>query len=261
MSSSGSAPPSRRIRWPRSTASPRQLAEQNVLGDDVDIDIHAFDETNSRIRPDRIARLIEAAGAGMVMMVGVQSNQVPRTLDLSRPLRAARHPGRHRRLPHVGRHLHARRRRRRAGAKRRRWASRSSPARPKAASTRCCATPTPGTLKPLYNFMDDLPGDRGRADPAAQARARAAHRRRGDELRRRPRLPLPVLVLHHHQRAGPQVAPPLARRRRGDRARQRRAGPAPLLHHRRQFRPQQGLGGDPRSPDPSARGREAASSG
>ena len=27
-----------------------------------------------------------------------------------------------------------------------------------------------------------------------------------------------------------------------------------LLHHRRQFRAQQGLGGDPRSPDPSARG-------
>jgi hypothetical protein len=65
----------------------RQLADQNVLGLDVDIDIHAFDETNSRIRIDRIARLMEDAGAGMVMMIGVQSNQVPRTLDLSRPLR------------------------------------------------------------------------------------------------------------------------------------------------------------------------------
>ena len=36
-----------------------------------------------------------------------------------------------------------------------------------------------------------------------------------------------MLVLHHHQRAGPQVALPHAGRRRGDRARQRQAG-----HHR-----------------------------
>ena len=50
-------------------------------------DIDAYDETNSRIRIDRIIRLIEHADAGMVMMIGVQSNQVPRTLDLSRPLR------------------------------------------------------------------------------------------------------------------------------------------------------------------------------
>ena len=65
----------------------KELADQNVLGPGTDIDIHAYDETNSRIRIDRIARLIKAADAGMVMMVGVQSNQVPRTLDLSRPLR------------------------------------------------------------------------------------------------------------------------------------------------------------------------------
>jgi radical SAM superfamily enzyme YgiQ (UPF0313 family) len=66
----------------------REMAENNVLGPDTDIDIHAFDETNSRIRPKKLASLIKAADAGMVMMVGVQSNQVPRTLDLSRPLRA-----------------------------------------------------------------------------------------------------------------------------------------------------------------------------
>jgi radical SAM superfamily enzyme YgiQ (UPF0313 family) len=65
----------------------KELADQRALGADVDIDIHAFDETNTRIHPERLARLIEAADAGMVMMVGVQSNQVPRTLDLSRPLR------------------------------------------------------------------------------------------------------------------------------------------------------------------------------
>ena len=71
-----------------------------------------------------------------------------------------------------------------------------------------------GTLKPLYNYMDDLPGARRRADadPAAQARARA--RGLAVELRSRPRLPLPMLVLHHHQRAGPQEPLPLARRSR-----------------------------------------------
>ncbi len=99
--------------------------------------------------------------------------------------------------------------------------------------------------------------DRGRADSAAAARAGEAHRRRGHQLRCRARLSLPVLVLHHHQRAGPQVAPALARRHRIAGARQPGAGPQSLLHHRRQFRPQQGLGADPRPPDPVARAGRA----
>ena len=66
----------------------RDCAERRVLGDDVDIDIHVFDETNTRIRPQRLAAMIEAADAGMVMLTGVQSNQFPRALDLARPLRA-----------------------------------------------------------------------------------------------------------------------------------------------------------------------------
>ncbi|HYO76839.1 MAG TPA: radical SAM protein [Thermoanaerobaculia bacterium] len=65
----------------------RDCAERRVLGD-LPIAIHSFDETNTRIRPERIARMIEQAGAGMVMLVGVQSNQFPRALDLARPLRA-----------------------------------------------------------------------------------------------------------------------------------------------------------------------------
>ena len=66
----------------------KDCAERRVLGDDVDIDIHAFDEINTRIRPEQLAALIEQAGAGMVMLAGVQSNQFPRALDLARPLRA-----------------------------------------------------------------------------------------------------------------------------------------------------------------------------
>ena len=86
------------IQWYRSAIPSNSLAAlyglaeecatQQVLGADIDIDIHAFDETNSRVRPDRVADLIEAADGGMVFLVGVQSNQFPRALDIARPLRA-----------------------------------------------------------------------------------------------------------------------------------------------------------------------------
>ncbi|MDQ6758434.1 MAG: radical SAM protein [Acidobacteriota bacterium] len=86
------------IQWLRSAIPSNTLAvvnglaldckERRVLGDDVDIDITAYDETNTHIRPDRIAR--ELAGRpGLVAMVGVQSNQFPRAMDLARRLRAA----------------------------------------------------------------------------------------------------------------------------------------------------------------------------
>ena len=65
----------------------RDCAERRILGDDVALDVHSFDETNTRIRPEKLARMIERAGAGMVMLVGVQSNQFPRALDIARPLR------------------------------------------------------------------------------------------------------------------------------------------------------------------------------
>jgi hypothetical protein len=66
----------------------RDCAERKVLGDDVAIEIHPFDESNTRIPLGRIARLVKGADAGMVMMIGVQSNQMPRALDIARPLRA-----------------------------------------------------------------------------------------------------------------------------------------------------------------------------
>src|SRR5436305_984800 len=65
----------------------RQCADQKIFGDDVQFEIYAFDETNTVIRPDRIAKLIAEAGSGIVMLVGVQSNQFPRALDIARPLR------------------------------------------------------------------------------------------------------------------------------------------------------------------------------
>src|SRR5881394_1095646 len=66
----------------------RDCAERQVLGPGVTLDIHPIDETNTRVRPEKLARMIERAGSGMVMLVGVQSNQFPRALDIARPLRA-----------------------------------------------------------------------------------------------------------------------------------------------------------------------------
>ncbi|PZR75773.1 MAG: radical SAM protein [Chthoniobacterales bacterium] len=86
------------IQWFRSTIPSNSLAavyglardcaQRHVLGQDVEIDIHPFDETNTRMRPKRLASMIEEAGAGMVMFVGVQSNQFPHALDLAKPLLA-----------------------------------------------------------------------------------------------------------------------------------------------------------------------------
>jgi hypothetical protein len=65
----------------------RDCAERRILGPDVELEIHTFDETNTRIRPERLARMIEKTGSGMLMLVGVQSNQFPRALDIAKPLR------------------------------------------------------------------------------------------------------------------------------------------------------------------------------
>jgi radical SAM superfamily enzyme YgiQ (UPF0313 family) len=86
------------IQWLRSAIPSNTLAVLNglaldcqarrVLGEDVAIDITAVDETNTRIYPERIARRIaRSGGRGMVALVGVQSNQYPRALDIARRLR------------------------------------------------------------------------------------------------------------------------------------------------------------------------------
>jgi hypothetical protein len=86
------------IQWLRSAIPSNSLAvlyglalecaAENVLGSDVELEIHAYDETNTHIHTRRVAKMIEKAGSGMVMLVGVQSNQFPRALDIARPLRA-----------------------------------------------------------------------------------------------------------------------------------------------------------------------------
>lgn len=59
--------------------------ERQVLGPDVDIVIRPFDETNTRVRSDRIMRDIKRdGGKALICLVGVQSNQFPRAVDLAR---------------------------------------------------------------------------------------------------------------------------------------------------------------------------------
>ena len=50
--------------------------------------------------------------------------------------------------------------------------------------------------------MNDLPDLEGAPTPYLPRRGRAPHERHAHELRRRPRLPVPVQLLHDHQRAG-----------------------------------------------------------
>jgi hypothetical protein len=162
------------IQWLRSAIPSNSLAvlyglaldcaQQQILGDDVALEIHAIDETNTRLRPSRIAALINDAGAGMVMLVGVQSNQFPRALDLARQLRAldvqvaiggfhvsgtiamlAERDSHVRQAEQIGVSLFAGEAEGRLGEVLRDAAN--------------------GQLQPLYNFMNDLPGLEGAALP------------------------------------------------------------------------------------------------
>ncbi len=61
---------------------------RRVLGADVEIEIRAYDETNSVLPLRRIIRRFgRNANCGAVFLVGVQSNQFPRAMDLARRLR------------------------------------------------------------------------------------------------------------------------------------------------------------------------------
>jgi radical SAM superfamily enzyme YgiQ (UPF0313 family) len=88
------------VQWLRSTMPSNSLAavyslargaaDRQVLGPDLPIDVTAIDETNTRVRPRDIAkRIARNGGLGLVGLIGVQSNEFPRALDIARPLRAA----------------------------------------------------------------------------------------------------------------------------------------------------------------------------
>jgi radical SAM superfamily enzyme YgiQ (UPF0313 family) len=88
------------IRWWRAMIPSNSLAavygiaadcaERQVLGPDVAIDIEVLDETNTRIDvPALLARFRRHGDFGLVALVGVQSNQYPRALDIARQFREA----------------------------------------------------------------------------------------------------------------------------------------------------------------------------
>jgi radical SAM superfamily enzyme YgiQ (UPF0313 family) len=87
------------IQWRRSSIPSNSLAslygllkecaDNKSLGPDVDIVIDGLDECNKVVDIQGIIRKIRAAGSGFVGLVGVQSNQFPRALDIARELRAA----------------------------------------------------------------------------------------------------------------------------------------------------------------------------
>jgi radical SAM superfamily enzyme YgiQ (UPF0313 family) len=59
--------------------------KNHVLGKNVDIELSSYDETNTRIKAKNLARVISGNGGhGLVAIVGVQSNQFPRAVDLAR---------------------------------------------------------------------------------------------------------------------------------------------------------------------------------
>ena len=88
------------IRWYRAVIPSNSLAamygiaadccDRQVLGADTDIDIEAIDETNTRVDVSGLLRRFQSHGGfGLVALVGVQSNQYPRALDIARPFREA----------------------------------------------------------------------------------------------------------------------------------------------------------------------------
>jgi len=66
------------------------LERRGALGPDVELCVEAYDETNTVVPVGAITERIRAAGnRGLVCLVGVQSNQFPRALDLARRFRRA----------------------------------------------------------------------------------------------------------------------------------------------------------------------------
>ena len=202
------------IQWIRSAIPSNTLAclnalaedarRREILGPDVDIQLHTYDETNRRVRPDRIIRTIrKSGGRALIGLVGVQSNQFPRAIDLARPFLAAglpvwpagsTCPAASPCCPNC----------RPISKPRRRWASHSSPANAKTAgSMTCCwmagtANSSPSTT--TWTTCRRSPASRRPSFRSSTSSARRARLKHGS----RPRLSLPMLVLHHHQCAGPQ---------------------------------------------------------
>ena len=88
------------IQWRRSAVPSNSLAcvaalvddvkARRVLGPEVEIVATTIDEVNAKVDPEAmIARFRRPGARVMVFLIGVQTNQFPRAMDIARPLRAA----------------------------------------------------------------------------------------------------------------------------------------------------------------------------
>jgi hypothetical protein len=165
------------ITWLRSHIPSNTLAalhglaedcrKRQVLGPDVDIVALPIDETNSRIRADRIvADVKRSGGRALICLVGVQSNQFPRAVDLARQFIKAGLPvalgGFHvsgciSMLPVMPPEIQA--------AMDMGISMFAGEAEEGRLDEVLCDAWN-GTLKPLYNYMDDLPSMEGAPPPS-----------------------------------------------------------------------------------------------
>ena len=76
--------------WPRLNGLALDARDRKILGEHVELRLHTYDETNRRVVPSRIIREIRVdGGRALIGLVGVQSNQFPRAVDIARPFREA----------------------------------------------------------------------------------------------------------------------------------------------------------------------------
>ena len=172
------------ITWYRSIIPSNTLASLNgiatdcdrrkVLGDDVEVVLEPYDECNRRIQPKKIIASIRARGGkALICFVGVQSNQFPRAVDLAKPFLEADLP-----VALGGFHV--------AGC-----LSMLDELPPEISAAmdlgitmfageaeegrldEVLVDAWRGTLKPLYNHIDDLPALDGQPTPALPAAALA----------------------------------------------------------------------------------------
>ncbi len=87
------------IQWLRAPIPSNSLAsvyglvkdcnERKTLGDDVAIDIEVIDETNTKVETAKLIKALKRADGCLVGLVGVQTNQFPRAIDIARDFIAA----------------------------------------------------------------------------------------------------------------------------------------------------------------------------
>ena len=230
-------------------------SRREVLGPGIKVEIDTYDETNRRVVPSRIIRELKRKGGRVLVgLVGVQSNQFPRAFDIAREFRDAgfqvcmggfhvsgciamlpEMPAELKEAQALGISLFA------GEAEEHRL-------------DEVLLDAWNGALKPLYNFMDKLPSLEGEPAPILPRKhlARTTGHYSSIDLGRGCPYQCSFCTIINVQ--GRKSSLPHARRPGAHHSRKQDAGHRQVLHHRRQFRPQQRLGNPPR-PSHQAPGR------